>query len=47
MKRAIYDQGGERALKEGSGNQHHQDPMNLFDMFDFGGSKFAVYIGKN
>lgn len=34
-KKAIYDQGGEKALKEGGGGEGH-NPFDIFDMF-FGG----------
>ena len=38
-KRRIYDQGGEQALKEHEQRQNtpQQDPMNIFEMFGFGG----------
>ena len=37
-KRALYDEGGEQAIKEGStgGNFNFSSPMDIFDMF-FGG----------
>jgi DnaJ family protein A protein 1 len=36
-KRAIYDEGGEQALKEGGPSGFNSNPMDIFDMF-FGSS---------
>lgn len=32
-KRKLYDEGGEQALKEGSGGGGFHNPMDIFDMF--------------
>ncbi|XP_060523614.1 dnaJ homolog subfamily A member 1 [Cylas formicarius] len=39
-KKAIYDKGGEQALKEGGLGRDFSSPMDIFDMF-FGGSGFG------